>query len=75
MTVKIKASRMIKMQVFNADQRKLIAGFFSNMSVLWFGAALIAPANQVVAIRSFIQGLIAFTIAILIMSIKGVYEK
>lgn len=34
---------MIMVGTLNADQRKLLANFFSNIAVGWFGAGVISP--------------------------------
>lgn len=53
-------------------QLKLIADFLSNMAVVWFAAAFIAPTNFLLTIISSIEGLIALVLAIWIMHIKEV---
>lgn len=47
------------MNLFNADQRKFLANFFSGMAIIWFAAAFLRPANAVLFFESIGSGLLA----------------
>lgn len=48
--------------LFNLSQRRLLAEFFANLSLVWFGAAFIAPSDTIGTIRSLLSGGIAIFI-------------
>lgn len=61
------------MKTLTYKQKELIAVFLSNMAVVWFSAAFIAPVNPTNTIRAAINGFIALIIAII--TIKEVRRK
>lgn len=51
----------------NQYQLRLIAEFFSNMAVVWFAAAFIAPVSQATIIKSLVNGFVALGLGILLL--------
>ncbi len=58
--------------MFTSLQLKLIAEFFANLAVIWFGAAFITSTNLITSIQAGLNGIFALIIGIILM--KGVKE-
>lgn len=57
------------------EQRKILASFFSNMAVLYFGAALVSPlANGFYSVLGLTKNIIN-GILLLILSLRLIEEK
>jgi hypothetical protein len=58
--------------MFTIAQIKLLANFFSNMAVVWFGAAFIASGSIVTKVNAFAEGSIALCISfVLLREVNG----
>ncbi len=55
---------------FNKEQIKLVSSFFSNLSIVWFAAALINPANIDTSIKFAIDAIISLSLAVYLL--KGI---
>lgn len=60
------------MMTLNHDQIKLIAGFFSNMAIVWFAAAFIEPRDIVTMFRAGLSGVFSLAFGIVVLKeVKG----
>ena len=50
-----------------SSQVKLVAEFFSNMAVVWFAAAFVAPVSQLTVAKSLVNGFLALLIGIVLI--------
>ena len=53
--------------VINQGQTKLLASFFSNMAVLWFGGAIINYSNWFVVAKGVASGTLALFVALILL--------
>lgn len=54
------------MQTLTVSQKMALVSFFVNMSVLWFGSALINPTNLMSLIKGIMNGFTTLLFALLL---------
>lgn len=57
--------------LLDISQRRLLAEFFANLSVVWFGAAFIAPTDIIGILKSLASGGVAIFIGIWLIKDLG----
>lgn len=55
------------MKSFSITQLKLLAGFFSNMAVVWFVAAFIEPKEPITMLRAIVSGGLSIIVALFLV--------